>query len=93
MYLVNYVILYSYDNHYFYQNHKRKKEKAAKIAQERSVSLDSLVNEALDEAIEKGKNSYIVNDKEAVSYQDEEPSEWLIKQMKQAEKDRQAGKG
>ncbi len=68
---------------------KEKKERLRKVAKERGISLNSLMNEVLDNAIEKARTMYVVNDKEI----SEEPSEWLKKVMRKAEKDRKAGKG
>jgi antitoxin component of RelBE/YafQ-DinJ toxin-antitoxin module len=62
---------------------KEKKEKALEVARELGVSLDSLVNEALNDVIEKKGTMYRVKD--------EEPSPYLKRVLKKAEENYKKG--
>ena len=60
------------------------KKKAQKLAKELGVSLSSLLNAYLRQIIRTRTVT--------LSARDEEPNDYLIKTMKQAEKDRKTGK-
>jgi addiction module RelB/DinJ family antitoxin len=60
------------------------KQKARQIAHEMGFSLGTIVNAYLKQLIKERAVSFSVNPKE-------EPSDWLINELKQAEQDRRLG--